>query len=380
MANAANLINFGAGGSLAIGDWTYSLGPLEAPTYLPLNSAATLYLTSSYPTLAAAIDNPYYSWVRVGQAIGATANYWSSVASSGSITVAVAWNAASAGVSASSSVDLNSWTLRAMPSNAFWKSVTYGGGTFVAVAYLNSASAAAAIAASSTNGTTWTSRTLPTTALWNAVTYANSQFVAIAANSTAAATSPDGTTWTARTLPSVKGWSGIVYGAGLYVVIAGDGVEYATSPDGATWTTRTAPFLTSTAKSIAFGNGTFVLTVSDGTLYTSTDGLTWALRSTPGSLVFSGCTYGGGLFVVLGGGVSPDNRAITSTDGKIWTLRTLPSSQNWLQVVYTGSAFFACSQDAVNGQAFSSVVASTGQFTLPLVTPVTGTLTYVKAT
>ena len=86
------------------------------------------------------------------------------------------------------------------------------------------------------------------------------------------------------------------------------------------------------------------------------------------------------MFVVLGGGVSADNRAITSTNGKVWTLRTLPSSQVWLDAVYTGTAFFAMSQDATNGAAFSSVVASTGQFTLPVVTPVTGTLTYVKAT
>jgi hypothetical protein len=133
-------------------------------------------------------------------------------------------------------------------------------------------------------------------------------------------------------------------------------------------------------RSIAFANGTFVWVTNSGTLYTSADGLTWVLRSTPGSLQFSDVSYGGGLFVVLGGGVSADNRAITSTNGKIWTLRTLPSSQTWLDAVYTGTAFFACSQDTATGAAFSSVVASTGQFTLPLVTPVTGTQTYVKAT
>lgn len=384
MANAANLVNFGAGGSLAIGDWTYSLGPLEAPAYLPLIDASALYLTSSYPTLAAAIDNPYYSWTRTARAIGApSAGYFSSVASNGTTSVVVVYGAASATNSAASSTDLANWTVRSMPSNAYWSSVAFGAGTFVAVAQLTSTSAVGAVAASSTNGTTWTSRTLPTNAQWKNIIYANSQFLTVASNGTAAATSPDGTTWTARTMPASRDWNDIAYGAGLYVAIHTSAInDYATSPDGITWTSRTSPFGPSglSARSIAFGNGAFVLTVSNGALYTSTDGVAWVIRTTPGSLVFSTSTYGGGLFVVLGGGSSADNRAITSTDGKIWTLQTLPSSQIWTDITYTGSAFFATSQDQINGQAFSSVVAPTGQFTLPAVATVTGTTAYVKAT
>lgn len=387
MANAANLVNFGTS-SLNVGDWTYSLGPLNAPAYLPLSDASVLYLTSSYVTLAAVIDNPYYSFTTTAQAVGANGGaYYPAVASNGTTTVAVVYGTpGGAASSAASSTDLVNWTMRTMPSAAFWSSVTYGGGTFVAVAQLTAASSSTCtVAASSTNGTTWTSRTLPTGAQWMCVIYANSQFIAVAAAGTAAATSPDGITWTARTLPASGDWSAIAYGASLYVTInSNTGVNYyATSPDGITWTSRTPPYpMGIGGQNIIFANGIFLLTATNGRIYTSSDGLVWVYRSQTVGIYpagRNGSAYGGGLFVILGGGGFSANTAITSTDGKVWTLRTLPSTQNWVAITYTGSAFFATSQE-INGVSMSAVIASTGQFTLPLVPPVTGTQTYVKAT
>jgi hypothetical protein len=69
-----------------------------------------------------------------------------------------------------------------MPVATSWTSVTYGGGTFVAVA------ASGNIAATSTDGISWTQRTLPATASWQAVAYGGSTFATVAYNSSIAAT------------------------------------------------------------------------------------------------------------------------------------------------------------------------------------------------
>ena len=88
-----------------------------------------------------------------------------------------------------------------MPSVQYWASITYGNGTFVAVA-----TAPSSTAASSTDGITWATRTMPSSSIWQSVTYGNGIFVAITYNSATAAISTDGITWTTRTLPSSQNW------------------------------------------------------------------------------------------------------------------------------------------------------------------------------
>ena len=79
------------------------------------------------------------------------------------------------------------WTQRTLPTSTSWRSVTFGGSTFVAVAFFS------AIAATSANGITWTQRTLPVDTNWRSVTFGASTFVAVAQSSTIAATSPGAT-------------------------------------------------------------------------------------------------------------------------------------------------------------------------------------------
>jgi hypothetical protein len=83
---------------------------------------------------------------------------------------------------AATSTDGITWTQRTLPIATSWTSVTYGGGTFVAV------SASSTIAATSADGITWTQRSLPATASWQSITYSGSAFVAVAYNSSIAAT------------------------------------------------------------------------------------------------------------------------------------------------------------------------------------------------
>ena len=75
-------------------------------------------------------------------------------------------------------------------------------------------------AAVSTNGTTWTAATLPSSAAWESVTYGNGTFVAVAGGSTTAAYSTNGTTWTAASLPSSAAWASVAYGNGTFVAVA----------------------------------------------------------------------------------------------------------------------------------------------------------------
>jgi hypothetical protein len=81
-----------------------------------------------------------------------------------------------------------------------------------------------------TPGSTWTTRTLPSSADWWSVTYGNGTFVAVAVGpSNAAATSPDGVNWTARNLPSTDYWDSVTYADGTFVAVA-IGSDAATSP------------------------------------------------------------------------------------------------------------------------------------------------------
>jgi hypothetical protein len=67
-------------------------------------------------------------------------------------------------------------------------------------------------AAYSTNGITWTATTMPSSEAWRSVTYGDGAFVAVAYYSDEAAYSTDGITWTASTLPSSADWRSVTYG------------------------------------------------------------------------------------------------------------------------------------------------------------------------
>ena len=81
-------------------------------------------------------------------------------------------------------------------------------------------------------GAEWTQETMPVGAYWYSVAYGNGTFVAVAGNaSNIAATSPDGITWTQRTLPASANWYSVAYGNGAFVAISGNGSTIsATSP------------------------------------------------------------------------------------------------------------------------------------------------------
>ena len=251
------------------------------------------------------------------------------------VFVAIAYTS----TTAASSTDGITWTTRTMPSAQNWLSVTYGNGTFVAIAYSSTTTAA-----SSTDGITWTTRTMPSVSLWHSVTYGNGTFVAIAYGSTTAASSTDGITWTTRTLPLAPLWQSVTYGNGTFVAIAYATTTAATSTDGITWTTRT---LSSAVNwiSATYGNGTFVAVASNTTTVaaSSTDGITWTTRTLPSSAQWYSAAYGNGTFVVIS---TNSTTAASSTDGITWTTRTLPSAVNWFSATYGNGTFVVISNNS----------------------------------
>ena len=238
---------------------------------------------------------------------------------------------------------------------AGWKSVTYGGGTFVAVSNRNSLRPIM----TSPDGINWTIRSAPSSSNseWRSLTYGNGVFVAVGyvyLERALIMTSPDGITWTSRT--SAPGgsneWQAVTYGecvftagalpSGCFVAVGSRGTNnrVMTSPDGVVWTARVS--VDQTWRSVAFGNGTFVA-VGDASVMTSPDGVTWT-RRTAGSGSWMSVTYGEGLFVA----VSLDRTVMTSPDGIVWTRRTAGvPSHPWRSVVFGSGTFVAVGDSGV---------------------------------
>jgi hypothetical protein len=163
------------------------------------------------------------------------------------------------------SADGTTWTQGTI-ANTTWTSVTYGQPG--ATAYYVAVSTTQA-AAYSTDGIAWTSgNTLPSSDVWSSVTYGNGTFVAVAGDSatatTKAAYSTNGTTWSAATLPGVAAkWVSVSYGGGTFMAFEYGGTRTAISTDGITWTEGPSKANTNTNTS-AYGTGRFVSLATEG--------------------------------------------------------------------------------------------------------------------
>ena len=98
------------------------------------------------------------------------------------------------------------------------EAVTFGSGRFVAIDGTSSTSSFV-----STNGIDWVAGTLPgAAASWKTVTYGGGVFLATVTGSSRAALSDDGIHWTSQTLTTSSDWSAGAYGNGKFVAISGN--------------------------------------------------------------------------------------------------------------------------------------------------------------
>ncbi len=271
------------------------------------------------------------SW---NSATGASSNAWTSVTYGNGQFVAVASN----GVVKTSS-DGISWTLKTAPSGC-WNSVAYGNGIFLAVGCNGGVM-------TSQDGTAWALKATiePNSSVGPinlvSVTYGNGNFVATGywGSTGVIMISQNGITW--AQVSSVNGMqlSNVAYGAGTFVLISSGGyIE--TSYDGVTWTGRGAAINNSNSvwSGLSYGNGLFVAVAVGGSkkIITSTNGMTWTVRVMGVAYGLNSITFGNGLFVAVG-----NNSIVTSSDGINWTVGTSSTSDNWHSITYGGGVFVA---------------------------------------
>jgi hypothetical protein len=113
-------------------------------------------------------------------------------------------------------------------------SITSGSGTFT-ITFTNPVALATSVSRitiesgahseSASTGVIWNSRASAADNYWYGVTYGNGTFVAVAASGSGnrVMTSPDGITWTSRTSASDNNWYSVTYGNGTFVAVADSG-------------------------------------------------------------------------------------------------------------------------------------------------------------
>jgi hypothetical protein len=198
-----------------------------------------------------------------------------------------------------------------------------------------------AIYTSADNGATWSAQTSNTTKKINAFAD-NGTIVVAVCDDREIVTSTDGVTWTARTSNATGATIDIdcvVWDSTNALFIAAGDIDptygyIGTSPDGTTWTKQTAHH-TGTAVGfarIAAGGGkACAISQGAGTYVSfSTNGTTWGAAVDPSGIITHRDVLhvGGGVFAILGSGLSNALSATTS-DGAVFTLGTAaPSSSS----------------------------------------------------
>ena len=237
------------------------------------------------------------------------------------------------------------------PADLQWEAVTYGNGTFVAVASSGSGNRVM----TSTDGDSWVSQNSASDSNWQGITYADGQFVAVGSN--AVMTSPDGIQWTSKSVPTGE-WQAITNCGGLFVATATWGSGYVmTSTDGSEWTLRTPAYGWShDAVACSAEVPRFVSVSQYGRAWSSAVGITnWTIQN-PGAIVdIRTVAFGNGRFTWLEYSTNSGNRyGGYSTNGVNWSAGLVPSNQ-WKYITYGGDKFVAVAEGGLNSRvAYSS--------------------------
>ena len=196
----------------------------------------------------------------------------------------------------------------------------------------------------STDGIDWTQGNMPSSQDWRSVCYGNGKYVAVAYNSNIIAYSTDGISWTEGNMPSsVTYWWSVYYGKDKYVAVSGNRSNImAYSTDGISWTRGTMP-IRSSWYSVCYGNGKYVAVGNTTNMAYSTDGISWTEGTMPSSKTWYSVCYGKDKFVAVSGGTngSDSNIMAYSTDGISWTQGNMPSSTIWYSVCYGDGKYVA---------------------------------------
>ena len=427
MVNLTNLVNFSSGGSLAVGDWTYSAYPLSAPAYLPLNNDTASYLTSSYPALGA-----IYAPTTVAYSAAATTMPFPAA----NITYGNGVFMTTAGGSIATSPDGVTWAPNGAPYTLLGK-IAYGKGKFSAIygfggAYGVTTTNDSGLTFQNSNAyrqTQANSTAGQTQITWSDIVYTGNLFVTMGSflyqvftgtpdtyvDRYVFGVSSDGVnyTYTAPTLQfgyyngSVQSRSGAYGGGNLvyslfgpYDVTAGQSTSktvYSTNL-GATWVDVATPPPSGTAYIVdtAYGAGLFVALnaatagatpAATNVYYTSPTGNVWTSRTLPASLFWNSITYANGYFIAVGSTAGATTTVYSSPDGLTWTARTVPTATGTTgrgRIAGGGGKFVFMDNNVGATRIGSGVLinlnTASAEFSLPYIRPIAGTQAYIKAT
>lgn len=258
------------------------------------------------------------------------------------------------------------WTIRQSPEIMSYTGLEYNGNVIVSVGQTLSTANQVMI---STNAVTWQSIPAASPGIqWKSVTWNGNVFCAVAGTGVANSVmiSTDGTTWSTRVPASDTSWIHVKWipGINLFVALAitGTNNRVMTSPDGTTWTSRFTPVDNSWV-SLAWNGRILVAVAFTGTnnrVMTSTDGINWTVRYTPIDNNWASVVWTGTQFIAVANqawGTGTIDRIMTSPDGINWTVRPAPLGNLWRSIAWNGRTAVVVAQAA--GDNDQKVMTST---------------------
>jgi len=172
------------------------------------------------------------------------------------------------------------------------------------------------------------------------------------------ATTTNGLTWTKRVSAfGLQNVNDLTVGGDIIIAVGTNGVMNSSS-SGKAWTSVTNPFgnTNTTIWNAAYGDGRFIAVGDNGIAATSTDGKAWtSIDVGLGARTLRTITHGGGMFLVAGGLIVPNQKVSISSDGVNWSQVTIPGHTQAINVAIKGNLW------VIAGQAASLWTSPDGQ-------------------
>ena len=187
--------------------------------------------------------------------------YYSSVAYGAGVFVAVCTGSSTVS-SYTPNSSANWYSAGALPSATNWTSVAFGNNRFVALAANGYIALQFITGLSTTSSTAWvsvlncvgtTTSILSSSLTWTNISYGQGLFFAVASGTSVCATSPDGINWTIRAMPSSSNWSGIALGTPISTTLGSQPIWAAVSSTSGTAAGSIRTGATTSGRLKAFG-------------------------------------------------------------------------------------------------------------------------------
>lgn len=271
------------------------------------------------------------------------------------------------------SINLDSWEIRASNTSDNLYGVTYGNGKFVTVG------GGYGTILTSENGINWAFQNSDATHVLLDVNFINDTFVSVGAGGTILFSS-DSSQWTIRDSMTDYYWlHDVTYGNNKYVIggldtimSSGNGVDWTaqynnaeiydivyannifvavgsggaalTSPDGEEWTSQSLSLVTGDILfGVAYGNNIFVAAGHNGTIITSPNGEEWTLQDSGTNYHLNRVLFAGGKFLIAG----TNGTILSSQDGITWTSHNTSTDSDLRAIAYGNESFIAVGWDGI---------------------------------